>query len=53
MHHSLTDNLITGFRIKIAKIVWIYKIHWSVKDKLDREALEGVFGSFRWLTVTP
>jgi hypothetical protein len=25
------------------------KIRWSVKDKLDREALEGILGSFRWL----
>jgi hypothetical protein len=35
---------------KIAKIVWISKKKlWSVKDKLDREALEGILGSFRWL----
>jgi hypothetical protein len=25
------------------------KICWSAKDKLDREALEGILGSFRWL----
>jgi hypothetical protein len=25
------------------------KIRWSAKDKLDREALEGILGSFRWL----
>jgi hypothetical protein len=30
-------------------ISWICKIRWSVKDKLDREALEGILGSFRWL----
>jgi hypothetical protein len=32
---------------KIAKIVWISKTRWSVKDKLDREALEGIFGFFQ------
>jgi hypothetical protein len=32
---------------KIAKIVWISKARWSVKDKLDREALEGIFGFFQ------
>jgi hypothetical protein len=25
------------------------KIRWSAKDKLDREALEEILGSFRWL----
>jgi hypothetical protein len=25
------------------------KILWSAKDKLDRGALEGILGSFRWL----
>jgi hypothetical protein len=44
-------TLITGFWIKIAKIAWIFKIHWSVKDKLDREAPERILGSFRWLII--
>jgi hypothetical protein len=44
---SLINNLITIFRIKIAKIVWISKISWSVQDKLDREALDGNFGFFQ------
>jgi hypothetical protein len=31
-------------------IVWMCKTRWSVKDKLDREVLEGILlGSFRWL----
>jgi hypothetical protein len=42
-------TLITGFWIKISKIVWIYKIRWSVKDNSDREGLEEILGSFRWL----
>jgi hypothetical protein len=42
-------TLITSFWIKFSKIVWICKTRWSVKDKLDREALEGFLGSFRWL----
>jgi hypothetical protein len=49
MHQSLINNLIPGVRIKIAKIVWISKIRWSVKDKLDRETLEGIFGSSMWI----
>jgi hypothetical protein len=28
-------------------IVWISKTRWSVQDKLDREALEGIFGFFQ------
>jgi hypothetical protein len=49
MHQGLINNLNHWFLNKIAKIVWICKTHWSVKDKLDREALEGFLGSFRWL----
>jgi hypothetical protein len=45
----LITILITGFWIKLAKIVCICKIRWSVKDGIDREALEGIFGFFRWL----
>jgi hypothetical protein len=33
--------LITWFWIKVAKIFWICKICWCIKDKLDRGALEG------------
>jgi hypothetical protein len=48
MHQSLTSNLNHMiFGTKNAKIVWIYKTRWSVKDKLDREALEGTFGFFQ------
>jgi hypothetical protein len=35
--------------MKVAKIAWIFKIRWSVKDNLDREVLEGILGSFRCL----
>jgi hypothetical protein len=28
-------------------IVWICKIRWTVKDELDREALEGIFVFFQ------
>jgi hypothetical protein len=50
MHQSLINNLKHMiFGIKISKIVWICKTRWSVKDKLDREVLEGILGSFRWL----
>jgi hypothetical protein len=50
MHQSLVDNLKShDFALKVAKIAWIFKTRWSVKDKLDREALEGILGSFRWL----
>jgi hypothetical protein len=47
MHQRLINNLNTSFSIKFAKIVWICKTRWSVKDKLDREALEGIFGFFQ------
>jgi hypothetical protein len=48
MHQSLIHNLNHMiFGIKFAKIVWICKTRWSVKDKLDREALEGIFGFFQ------
>jgi hypothetical protein len=35
--------------MKLAKIGCGYKMCWSVKDKLDQEALEGILGSFRWI----
>jgi hypothetical protein len=44
MHQSLINNLSHIFLNKIAKIVWFSKARWSIKDKLDREALEGIFG---------
>jgi hypothetical protein len=50
MHQSFINSLNHWLWIKLTKIVWIYKIHWSVKNELDREALDGFLGSFRWLT---
>jgi hypothetical protein len=50
MHQSLLTIVITRFWIKFAKIAWICRTRWSVKDKLDREALEVISGSFRWLS---
>jgi hypothetical protein len=47
MHRRLINNLNHWFLNKFAKIVWICKKRWSVKDKLDREALEGIFGFFQ------
>jgi hypothetical protein len=49
MYQSLINNLNHCFCIKLAKIVWICKVRWFVKDKLDRETLKGILGSFRWL----
>jgi hypothetical protein len=49
MHQISVNNLNHWFWIKIAKIGCVYKLRWSVKDMLDREALEEIFGSFRWL----
>jgi hypothetical protein len=46
MHQSLINNLNHMILNKFAKIVWICKTRWSVKDKLDREALEGIFVFF-------
>jgi hypothetical protein len=50
MHQSLIKNLNHWFLNKPAKIGYVYKLSWSVKDKLDREALKGILGSFRWLS---
>jgi hypothetical protein len=47
MHQSLSNNLNHMVLIKVAKIAWIFKIRWSVKDNLDRGALEGIFGFFQ------
>jgi hypothetical protein len=47
MHQSLINNLNHCFCIKLSKIVRICKIRWSVKDNLDGEALEGIFGFFQ------
>jgi hypothetical protein len=49
MHQSLINTLYHWFWIKFAKIVWSCKVRWSVKDKIDREALEGILSSFTWL----
>jgi hypothetical protein len=40
--------LITWFTIKFAKIDWILKSVGSLRNDLDREALEGILGSLRW-----
>jgi hypothetical protein len=45
MHRRLINNLNHWFFNKIGKIIWICKIRWSVKDKLDRVALEEILGS--------
>jgi hypothetical protein len=48
MHQSVINNLNHMiFGIKLAKIGCVYKMRWSVKDELDREALEGIFGFFQ------
>jgi hypothetical protein len=47
MHQRLINNFNHWFLNKICKIVWICKTRWSVKHKLDREALEGIFGFFQ------
>jgi hypothetical protein len=48
MHQRLISNLNHWFfELKFVKIVWISKTHWYIKDKLDREALEGIFGFFQ------
>jgi hypothetical protein len=47
MHQSLINNLNHMILTKTTMIVWICKTHWYVKDKLDREALEGIFGFFQ------
>jgi hypothetical protein len=47
MHQSLINNLNHWFLNKLAKIGCVYKMRWSVKDELDREALEGIFGFFQ------
>jgi hypothetical protein len=47
MHRVELTTLITSFWIKFAKIVWIFKTSWSVKDGLERESLEGIFGFFQ------
>jgi hypothetical protein len=40
--------LITCFTLKLAKIDWIWKSVGSLRNDLDREALEGILGSLRW-----
>jgi hypothetical protein len=53
VHQSLINNLNhLIFGIKFAKIVWICKTRWSVKDELDREALEEIFGFFQVAYLT-
>jgi hypothetical protein len=47
MHQSLINNLNHWFLHKIGQDCWISKTRWPVKDKLDREALEGIFGFFQ------
>jgi hypothetical protein len=46
MHQSLINNFNHWFLNKNCQDCLDCKIHWSVKDKLDREALEGIFGFF-------
>jgi hypothetical protein len=40
--------LITWFTIKLAKIDWIWKSVGSLRNDLDRVALEGILGSLSW-----
>jgi hypothetical protein len=47
MHQRLINNLNQWFLNKICQDCWICKTRWSVKDKLDGEALEGIFGFFQ------
>jgi hypothetical protein len=46
MHQRLINNLNRWFLNKICQDGWICKTRWSVSDKLDREALEEIFGFF-------
>jgi hypothetical protein len=49
MHQSLSNNLSHMVLNKSCQDCLDSQIRWSVKDKLDLEALEGILGSFRWL----
>jgi hypothetical protein len=46
MHQSLINNLNHMILNKISQDFLVFKARWSVNDKLDREALEGIFGFF-------
>jgi hypothetical protein len=46
-HRVIGVMQITWFTIKLAKNASTLKIRWFVKDNLDREALEGIFGFFQ------
>jgi hypothetical protein len=48
MHQRLINNLSHWFLNKIFQdCLFFSKIRLSAKDKLDREALEGILGSFQ------
>jgi hypothetical protein len=48
MHQRLINNLNHWFLNKSYQDCLIFsKTRWFVKDKLDREALEGIFGFFQ------
>jgi hypothetical protein len=44
MHHRLINNLNHWFLKKIVQDCLIFQNTLVIKDKLDREALEGIFG---------
>jgi hypothetical protein len=47
MHQSLISDLNHWFLNKTCQDWLCYKMRWSVKDEIDREALEGIFGFFQ------
>jgi hypothetical protein len=44
----IRSMLITWFTIKLAKIAWISKIRWIVKEWSRSRGLEGILDSLRW-----
>jgi hypothetical protein len=52
MHQRLINNLNHLFLNEICQDCLVSETRWSAKDKLDREALEGIFGFFQVAYLT-